>query len=350
MQRMQFSPQMQAATQAAAEADSKAVEAEQDKLLAEFQEERKVKQTLKAVAEAAEERAAELVEQKRAAKVAEQKRAAKLAEKKRAQKLAEKKRAEKLAEKRAEEEAARKETERLEREAKEHAAKLAEAEARGRQRAIAKMQAKKAEEKAYEEEMEEAKRVKALFARKEAQERMEREALEELRTQKVERERAAQRQAAAEAKIRAEYEQMKTEYAKQAVKVVDDSENVVVTPTAPLITITGEDGNTHSYPQRTFKPEQPKSTETVTLKTDGEIGGTVDHTMFACVSLAVMGSIALVTVGKSWLRSPVAAPEVNIELLSKSLDLEDQNPIVAAAEPSWASSAVERALAAAEAK
>jgi hypothetical protein len=46
----------------------------------------------------------------------------------------------------------------------------------------------------------------------------------------------------------------------------------------------------------------------------------------------------------------VAAPEVNIELLSKSLDLEDQNPIVAAAEPSWASSAVERALAAAEAK
>ena len=70
----------------------------------------------------------------------------------------------------------------------------------------------------------------------------------------------------------------------------------------------------------------------VTLKTDGEIGGTVDHTMFACVSLAVMGSIALVTVGKSWLRSPVAAPEVNIELLSKSLDLEDQNPIVAPAE------------------
>jgi hypothetical protein len=63
-----------------------------------------------------------------------------------------------------------------------------------------------------------------------------------------------------------------------------------------------------------------------------------------------MGSIALVTVGKSWLRSPVAAPEVNIELLSKSLDLEDQNPIVAPAEPSWASSAVERALAAAEAK
>jgi hypothetical protein len=49
----------------------------------------------------------------------------------------------------------------------------------------------------------------------------------------------------------------------------------------------------------------------------------------------------------------MAAPEVNIELLSKSVapvDLEDQNPIVEAAEPSWASSAVDRALAAAEKK
>merc|ERR1712216_1109431 len=101
-----------------------------------------------------------------------------------------------------------------------------------------------------------------------------------------------------------------------------------------------------SYPQRTFKPEEPKAPETVTLKANGEIGGGVDHTMFACVSLAVMGSVAIATLSKSWLRSPVAAPEVNIELLSKSLDLEDQNPIVAAAEPSWASSAVERALAA----
>ena len=37
----------------------------------------------------------------------------------------------------------------------------------------------------------------------------------------------------------------------------------------------------------------------VTLKTGGETGGAVDHTLFACVSLAVMGSVALVTVGKS---------------------------------------------------
>ena len=37
----------------------------------------------------------------------------------------------------------------------------------------------------------------------------------------------------------------------------------------------------------------------MTLKTDGETGGAVSHTLFACVSLAVMGSVALVTVGKS---------------------------------------------------
>jgi hypothetical protein len=127
----------------------------------------------------------------------------------------------------------------------------------------------------------------------------------------------------------------------------------MVTPSAPLITVTGEEGMTHSYPQRTFKPEQPKTPETVTLKASVETGGVVDHTLFACVSLAVMGSVALVTVSKSWLRSPVAAPEVSIELLSKKsgfVDLEDQEPICASNEPSWASSAVERALAAAEAK
>jgi hypothetical protein len=49
----------------------------------------------------------------------------------------------------------------------------------------------------------------------------------------------------------------------------------------------------------------------------------------------------------------VAAPEAGVELLTKSggyVDLEDQEPIVASDAPTWASSAVERALAAAEAK
>jgi hypothetical protein len=136
--------------------------------------------------------------------------------------------------------------------------------------------------------------------------------------------------------------------------VLDDGERketVMVTPSAPLITVTGEAGMTHSYPQRTFKPEAPK-TETVTLKTDGETASATDHTLFACVSLAVVGSIALAgSRVKSMFRSPVSSPEVGVELLSKSgtafLDLEDQEPI---AEPTWASSAVERALAAAEAK
>jgi hypothetical protein len=66
-----------------------------------------------------------------------------------------------------------------------------------------------------------------------------------------------------------------------------------------------------------------------------------------------MGSVALVTVGKSYLRSPMAAPEAGVELLSTKrgfIDLEDQEPIAAPTEPTWASSAVERALAAAEAK
>merc|ERR1719146_374436 len=43
MQRMQFTPQVQAAMQAAAAADSKKIEAEQEQLLDEFQVERKMK-------------------------------------------------------------------------------------------------------------------------------------------------------------------------------------------------------------------------------------------------------------------------------------------------------------------
>merc|ERR1719181_464785 len=179
---------------------------------------------------------------------------------------------------------------------------------------------KEAELKAYEEELEEAKRVKALFARKEEAEREEEEA-----------------------------EEMRRQYAAmEQVTVTDDGakkETVMVTPTAPMITVTSEEGLSHSYPQRSFKPEQPKGPETVTLKASGETGGAVDHTLFACVGLALMGSVALVTVSKSWLRSPVAAPEQHIELLSKSggyADLEDgQESILANAEPSWASSAVE---------
>merc|ERR1719487_2205377 len=127
--------------------------------------------------------------------------------------------------------------------------------------------------------------------------------------------------------------------AMDAVTVTNDGEKkdtVMVTPSAPLITVTGEAGMTHSYPLRTFKPEAPKTTETVTLKASGETSGAVDHTLFACVSLAVMGSVALATVSKSWMRSPVSSPEVGVELLTKSggyVDLEDQEPIVTSDEP-----------------
>merc|ERR1719364_156720 len=97
----------------------------------------------------------------------------------------------------------------------------------------------------------------------------------------------------------------------------EKKETVMVTPSAPLITVTGEAGMTHSYPQRTFQPEEPKTTDTVTLKASGETSRAVDHTMFACVSLAIMGSVALATVSKSRMRSPVSAPEVGVELLTK---------------------------------
>merc|ERR1719231_1995427 len=133
---------------------------------------------------------------------------------------------------------------------------MAEAAARGRKRALEKMERqeaeRKAEEKGYEAELEEAKRVKALFARKEEKERKEREALEELRMQKLMREKREE--------LMAKYAAM------EEVTVTNDGEkkeNVMVTPSAPLITVTGEAGVTHSYPQRTFKPEEPKTTDTV---------------------------------------------------------------------------------------
>merc|ERR1719160_660675 len=313
MQRMQFTPQVQAAMQAAAQVDSQKMETEQEKLSIEFELERE-----------AEARKMAKEKEEHAAKVAEKKRLAKIAEKKRLAKIAEEKRAAELAEMRAAEEAARKEAELAKREAAEHEKRMAEAAARGRQRALEKMQQKeaekKAEAKAYEEE------------------RKEREALEELRLQKLMREK-------------------REEIMAKSVMVTNDGEkkeNVMVTPSAPLITVSGEAGMTHSYPQRTFKPEEPKTTDTVTLKASGETSGAVDHIMFACLGLAVMGSVAFATrVGKSWMRSPMKAPEAGVELLTKSggyVDLEDQDPIAPGLEASWASSAVDRALAAAEGK
>ena len=292
------------------------MESEQEKLMAEFAEERKAE--ARAIAKAKEqERAAKLAEKKRLAKIAEEKRLAKIEDEKA-----------KLEEMRA-----------AEREAAEHEKRMAEAAARGRKRALEKMERqeaeRKAEEKGYEQELEEGKRVKALFARKEEQERKEREAVEELRLQKLMREKR---------------EEMVAKYsAMEEVTVTNDGEkkeSVMVTPSAPLITVSGEAGMTHSYPLRTFKPEEPKTTETVTLKANSETMGAADHTMFACVSLAVMGSIALATVSKSRMRSPMAAPEAGVELLTKSggyVDLEDQEPIVAPTEPSWASSEIGRA-------
>merc|ERR1719472_274552 len=98
MQRMQFTPQVQAAMQAAAQVDEQKIEAEQDTLLSEFQEERKMEiEQQKLSIEFELEREAEarkMAKEKveHAAKVAEKKRLAKIAEKKRLAKIAEEKR------------------------------------------------------------------------------------------------------------------------------------------------------------------------------------------------------------------------------------------------------------------
>ena len=61
---------------------------------------------------------------------------------------------------------------------------------------------------------------------------------------------------------------MMAEYAQkqQALEITDDApKGLEVPPSAPLVTITGEDGQSVSYPQRTFKPEEPKGEATVTI-------------------------------------------------------------------------------------
>merc|ERR550514_334170 len=107
----------------------------------------------------------------------------------------------------------------------------------------------------------------------------------------------------------AEYKQ------KEAAKVTDDSvlaHDVEVPPSKPLVTISGEDGQSVSYPQRTFKPEEPKGEATVTLKTSGEIhdgsGRVADKAVVVGMSLAMAVSMVLMVARKIGFRSPVDAP------------------------------------------
>merc|ERR1719199_1827402 len=163
----------------------------------------------------------------------------------------------------------------------------------------------------------------------------------------------------------AEYKKKEAE--KETVEVTDDGEKdekVTVSATEklavpaekkaePMVTVTSDEGMSHSYPKRDFKPEQPKKEETVTLKTSGEIhdgtGRVADKAVLAGMGLAMTASIVLMMARK--FRSPIAAPDAEIALTSR-MDLEDPAPIAPADElaASWASSAVERALAAADGK
>merc|ERR1719252_225044 len=159
-----------------------------------------------------------------------------------------------------------------------------------------------------------------------------------------------------------EYQKAKEEKKVEKVQVTDDGakdETVEVSPTKPLdepkVTVTSEEGMTHSYPKRDFKPEQPKGEETVTLKAGGEIhdgsGKVADKAVLVGMGLAMTASMVLMMTRK--FRSPIAAPDAGVALTSRmASDLEDPAPIAGAEElaESWASSAVEKALAAAEGK
>merc|ERR1719313_3120174 len=194
----------------------------------------------------------------------------------------------KMEEKRAEEAAYKAELKKMMKEQELREEKMADAKARGRKRAIEELQAKEAEEQAYKKQME----LQEAKAKKQMQERMQEEALKELRAQRMERAAEAKRQEEDAAKRRrdAEYAKMMAEYKKQeAVQVTDDGkkeETVMVTPSKPLavpsaapvaakeepmVTVTSDEGLSHSYPKRDFTPEKPKKEETVTLKTGGEI-------------------------------------------------------------------------------
>jgi hypothetical protein len=330
-----------------------------------------------------DERMKKIIVEKRAAAekdtLAEKK--ALLAEKKAMEKK--KMMAAKLAEeKRAEEVAFKTEIKKMELEQAMREEKMADAKARGKKRAIAELEAKETEEQAYKKQMEEMRAEMERKAQKEAQERAEHEALQEMRAERIERQRqeaeAKRKQEelrakeAAEAKRNreAEYAKMMAEYQKkETVEVTDDGEKdekvevsatkPLAVPTAPkaepMVTVTSDEGLTHSYPQRDFKPEQPKKEETVTLKTSGEIhdgtGKVADKAVLVGLGLAMTASMVLMMTRK--FRSPIAAPEVGVALTSmESADLEDPAPIASEEQlaESWASSAVEKALAAADAK
>merc|ERR1719498_1700612 len=117
------------------------------------------------------------------------------------------------------------------------------------------------------------------------------------------------RQEAEYAKMMAEYQQ------KEELKVTDDgakNEIVQVSVSKPLspkqateekmVTVQGEDGSTVSYPQRSFKPEQPKTEETVTLMASSDHEET--HTMgnsFGWLVLSGMGMAMMVSMTrKTW--------------------------------------------------
>jgi hypothetical protein len=265
---------------------------------------------------------------------------------------------------RAEDDAFKAEIAKLEREQQKREKTIAEAKARGRARAIEELQTKDAEEQAYKKQAAELKSAAERKAEQELTAQLEAEAAEALRAERRERQqkeavakaKAEQRRAAekAEAELRRkeEYAKMMAEYKeKETPKVVTDA----AAPLAePMVTVTSEEkGMAHSYPKRDFKPEQPKTEETVTLKTSGEIhdgtGRVADKAVLVGMGLAMTASIVLMMARK--FRSPIAAPDAEIALTSRT-DLEDPEPIAPADElaESWASSAVERALAAADGK
>merc|ERR1719174_2505181 len=206
---------------------------------------------------------------------------------------------------RAEDDAFKAEIAKLEREQQKREKTIAEAKARGRARAIEELQTKDAEEQAYKKQAAELKSAAERKAEQELKaqleaaaealraERRERQQKEAVAKAKAEQRRAAEK-AAAEQRRKEEYAKMMAEYKeKETLKVVTDA----AAPLAePMVTVTSEEkGMAHSYPKREFKPEQPKTEETVTLKTSGEIhdgtGRVADKAVLVGMGLVMTASI-----------------------------------------------------------
>jgi hypothetical protein len=106
----------------------------------------------------------------------------------------------------------------------------------------------------------------------------------------------------------------------------------VAVETGEMVTNTREDGLSHAYPARHFKPE---AAETKTADTPGRkvLPHGVDHTLFACVSLLAVGAVSWLVVKNFWLGRKGSAGKATepceVELLAQEKEQQQQQPNMA---------------------